>query len=145
LKTGIIVGFLQVVWYYAGDMEKQTTECLRQCDYDMETAEYMHQGGRHIYAVFMCHLAMEKALKGLYYEKRRNLPPKSHNLIYLLNEIGIKPPDPPGKFIVQLSEASIPTRYPENLARLQETYSESAVKVIISRAREAIAWIKAQL
>ena len=48
-------------------MEKQTQEWLNQSDYDMDTAEYMHQGGRHIYAVFMCHLAIEKALKGLYY------------------------------------------------------------------------------
>ena len=31
----------------------------------MDTATYMHEGGRHIYAVFMCHLSIEKALKGL--------------------------------------------------------------------------------
>ncbi len=57
-------------------MEKQTQEWLNQSDYDMDTAEYMHQGGRHIYAVFMCHLAIEKALKGLYYEKRLEFPPQ---------------------------------------------------------------------
>lgn len=73
-------------------MEKRTEEWFRQSDYDMDTAEYIHKGGRYIYAVFMCHLAVEKALKGLYYEKLRKIPPKSHNLIYLLNEIGIKPP-----------------------------------------------------
>lgn len=80
----------------------------------MDTAFYMHQGGHYMYAVFICHLAIEKALKGLYYEKKRQVPPKSHNLIYLLNEIGIKPPQDPGKFIVKLSAASVPTRYPEN-------------------------------
>lgn len=126
-------------------MEKQTQEWLNQSDYDMDTAEYMHQGGRHIYAVFMCHLAIEKALKGLYYEKRLELPPKSHNLIYLLNEIGIKPPEDPGKFIVKLSEASIPTRYPENLARVQQAYSDSLVKDILAKGKEVISWIKAQL
>jgi len=80
-------------------MEKYTEEWLKQSDYDMDTAEYMHQGGRNLYAVFMCHLAIEKTLKGLYYEKRRKLPPKSHNLIHLVNEIGSKPPEKPGKFI----------------------------------------------
>jgi HEPN domain-containing protein len=98
-------------------MEKRTEEWLRQSDYDMDTADYMHQGGRYMYAVFMCHPAIEKALKGLYYEKQRRFPPKSHNLIYLLNEVGIKPPEEPGKFIVKLSEASVPTRYPENWPR----------------------------
>jgi HEPN domain-containing protein len=126
-------------------MEKQTEEWLKQADYDMDTADYMYKGGRHIYAVFMCHLSVEKALKGLYYEKLRKIPPKSHNLVYLLNEIGIKPPEDPGRFIVKLGEASIPTRYPENLARLQQTYSENVVKSILLNGREVIVWIKEQL
>ena len=91
-------------------MEPRTQEWLSQSEYDMETADYMYDGGRHIYAVFMCHLSIEKALKGLYYEKRHTIPPKSHNLIYLLKEIGIKPPFIPGKFIAKLNQASIRTR-----------------------------------
>jgi HEPN domain-containing protein len=126
-------------------MEKQTEEWLKQADYDMDTADYMYKGGRYIYAVFMCHLSVEKALKGLYFEKLRKIPPKSHNLVYLLNEIGIKPPENPGMFIVKLGEASIPTRYPENLARLQQTYSENVVKSILLNGREVIQWIKEKL
>ena len=126
-------------------MEQRTEEWLIQSDYDMETAEYMHNGGRHIYAVFMCHLSIEKALKGLYYEKLRLIPPKSHNLIYLLNEIGIKPPVKQGKFIVKLNEASIPTRYPENLQKLQKLYNEAAVKDILIDGKEVANWIKLQL
>jgi HEPN domain-containing protein len=126
-------------------MEKQTEEWLKQADYDMDTADYMYKGGRYIYAVFMCHLSVEKGLKGLYFEKLRKIPPKSHNLVYLLNEIGIKPPENPGMFIVKLGEASIPTRYPENLARLQQTYSENVVKSILLNGREVIQWIKEKL
>jgi HEPN domain-containing protein len=29
-------------------MEKRTEEWLRQAEYDIETAEYMYQGGRHM-------------------------------------------------------------------------------------------------
>ncbi len=56
----------------------------------MDTAEYMFQGGRYLYVVFMCHLSIEKALKGLYFEKLREIPPKVHNLVYLLKKIDIK-------------------------------------------------------
>ena len=73
-------------------MEKRTEEWLRQADYDIDTAEYMYQGGRYLHAVFMCHLAVEKALKGLYFERRKEFPPKSHSLVFLLNEIGLTPP-----------------------------------------------------
>ncbi|MDX2492248.1 MAG: HEPN domain-containing protein [Desulfosarcina sp.] len=111
----------------------------------METADFIQSGGRHIYAVFMCHLSIEKALKGLYYEKKGLIPPKSHNLIYLFNEIGMKPPMELGKFIVKLNEASIPTRYPENLANLQKQYNEVVVKDILTNGRKVIKWINRQL
>lgn len=126
-------------------MEQRTKEWLIQSDYDMDTAEYMHNGARHIYAVFMCHLSIEKSLKGLYYEKLRLIPPKSHNLIYLFNKIGIKPPVEHGRFIVKLNEASIPTRYPENLEKLQKLYNEFVVKDILANGKEVVTWIKRQL
>ena len=105
----------------------------------------MYEGGRYLYGVFMCHLAVEKALKGLYFEKRKEFPPKTHSLVFLLNEIGVKPPENLGRFIVRLSEASIPTRYPENLSKVQKDFSESIVKDILARGKEVIAWIKTQL
>jgi HEPN domain-containing protein len=126
-------------------MEKRTEEWLRQSDYDMDTADYMFQGGRYVYAVFMCHLAVEKALKGLYFEKLREIPPRSHSLMYLLSAVGIVPPEKPGKFIARLSEASIPTRYPEELTRVQQVFTEDVVKDILAGGKEAVAWIRAQL
>jgi len=126
-------------------MEKQTEEWLRQCDHDMDAAEYLFQGRRYLYAVFMCHLAVEKALKGLYFERLRQTPPRSHSLVYLLNAVGIVPPEKPGKFITRLGEASIPTRYPEDLAKVQLLYTEGVVNQILAEGRETIAWIRAQL
>ena len=64
---------------------------------------------------------------------------------YLFNEIGMKPPTELGKFIVKLNEASIPTRYPENLANLQKFYNEVAVKDILINGRKVIKWINRQL
>ena len=72
-------------------------------------------------------------------------PPKSHNLIYLLNEIGVKPPEDPGKFIVKLSEAGVPIRYPEDLTKMQQTYTEAISGDILVRGKEVIAWIRKQL
>lgn len=47
-------------------MPSSHEEWFRQADYDMGTAELMHSGGRSPYAVLMCHLALEKAAKGLF-------------------------------------------------------------------------------
>ena len=120
-------------------------EWLRQADYDMDTADYMFKGGRYFYAVFMCHLSIEKALKGLYRKKLSQEPPRVHNLIYLITKIGIKPPEPIGRFIVKLNEASVATRYPEEVSRLQKDFTKGIVKEILSKGREALRWIKKQL
>jgi HEPN domain-containing protein len=66
-------------------------------------------------------------------------------LVFLLTEIGVKVPPELGRFIVKLSEASIPTRYPENLAKVQKEFTATIVGDIIERGKEVIAWIKAQL
>jgi HEPN domain-containing protein len=52
-----------------GQSYKQSEEWFKQADYDLETAETLLKTGRYIYAVFMCHLSIEKALKGLYAQK----------------------------------------------------------------------------
>jgi HEPN domain-containing protein len=114
-------------------------------DYDLETAEAMYASGQYIYAVFMCHLAIEKALKGLLYERSREIPPKSHNLVLLLTKLGVRPPDHIGRYIVRLSKASIPTRYPEDLAKVQRDYSSQVTRQILDGGKEVIEWIKKQL
>jgi HEPN domain-containing protein len=44
---------------------KSSKEWLLQSDYDITTAEAMYESGRYFYAVFMCHLSLEKCLKGM--------------------------------------------------------------------------------
>lgn len=92
----------------------------------------------------MCHLAIEKALKGLYQERLKDVPPKTHNLIYLLNKIGLKPQDTLGLFIAKLNEANITTRYPEDLDRLNAHYTSSVAEQILRQSQELLLWIKQQ-
>ena len=125
-------------------MAKDPQEWLRQADYDMDTAEYMLSGGRYFYAVFMCHLSIEKALKGLYQDRLSVMPPKTHNLIYLLNKADVKPPESVGRFVVKLNEASVATRYPEDIDKLGKDYTETIVRDMTAKSREVLEWIKAQ-
>jgi len=48
---------------------KPPEEWAKQTEYDLKTAKAMFKTRRYIYAVFMCHLSIEKALKGLYVKK----------------------------------------------------------------------------
>lgn len=123
-------------------MAKDPQEWLKQAEYDLDTAEYMFKGGRYFYAVFMCHLSIEKALKGIYQKKNNKIPPKKHNLIYFLNEAKIKPPEDIGKFLIKLNQASIVTRYPEELAKIQKVYTKPIVKQILTKTGDTLEWTK---
>ena len=102
----------------------------------MDTAEYMFKGGRYFYAVFMCHLSIEKALKGLYLLKLRKIPPKTHSLVYLLDSMGIKPPEDIGKLVLRLNDANVATRYPEEMAALQKAYTKPIARELLDKGRK---------
>jgi len=123
-------------------MSKDHKEWILQAEYDMETADIMFNTGRYFYAVFMCHLSIEKALKGIFLLKLGEIPPKTHNLIYLLNKINIKPNEYIRGIITKLNETNIVTRYPDDLKSLQKDYNRDVVANIMKRSKEVFEWIK---
>ncbi len=93
----------------------------------------------------MYHLSIEKSLKGLCQNRSGELPPKTHNLVYLVNRVEIDPPEKIGKFLVRLNQAHIVTRYPEDLEQLIKQYPKGIVAEILAESREALTWVKKQL
>lgn len=83
-------------------------------------------------------------MKALYQDRLRQTPPKTHNLVYLLNKIDIKPAGAIGKFIIKLNEANVVTRYPENIDKLQKDYTQAVVKDMLVKSKEVLEWIRKQ-
>jgi HEPN domain-containing protein len=119
-------------------------EWLRQAEYDLGTAEFMIRGGRYFYAAFMCHLAIEKALKGLFVFRLHKTPPRTHNLVFLVTEIGLRPPEDVGRTMVNLNQAQMVTRYPDSLASLQADFTGPVAQEILTKTRQVQEWIKQQ-
>lgn len=67
--------------------DKKHVEWYFQSDYDLETAVDMFKSGRYVYCIFMCHLSLEKALKGLLVKSKGEFPSKSHSLIYFIKSL----------------------------------------------------------
>jgi len=117
-------------------------EWLRQAQYDMETADYLFDGERYFYAVFMCHLSIEKALKGLYIKRFNKTPPKTHNLIYLIEFINIDIPGNHYDVIFTLNRISVPARYPDNLQTILKEFNKSKTIEVIEQSKEVLKWLK---
>lgn len=110
----------------------------------METAESLLAHGRYQFAVFVCHLAVEKALKGLYHSRVDRVPPKVHNLLHFVNELNLEIDRDRYRVLARLNEAQIASRYPDELDAALRKYTAPKVEEIIAASKEAIQWIKQQ-
>jgi len=124
---------------------KPLQEWFEQAEYDLGTAKVMFKTGRYIYTVFMYHLCIEKALKGLYAKKFEKNPPKVHDLIYLIKEIGLEIPLTHQDFLKVLNELSMPTRYPDDLRRILKEYDKGRTKSILNQTEGLFLWSKKKL
>jgi HEPN domain-containing protein len=119
-------------------------EWFFQSDYDLETAYAMFDSGRYIYCIFMCHLSIEKALKGLLVKSKGIFPSKSHSLLYFVEKLDLKMDDSSYEFLFTLNKISVPTRYPEDLRKLVSAYSKERTKSILDQTKNVQSWIKQQ-
>jgi HEPN domain-containing protein len=126
-------------------MKREVKNWLESAQYDLETAEQMLNTGRYIYTIFMCHLAIEKILKAKVGEITGKIPPKTHNLRYLVKLSGLEPPEEMFIFLSELSDVSIPTRYPEDFGNLRNSYDKEAAKTYLQKTEDAFKWIKKSL
>jgi HEPN domain-containing protein len=85
------------------DNKEKYIEWYFQSDYDLDTASDMLNSGRNIYCIFMCHLSLKKALKGLFVKITGEFPTKTHSLIYLKEKIDLNMNDKDFLLIIQVS------------------------------------------
>jgi HEPN domain-containing protein len=123
---------------------KAYKEWILQSDYDYETAEAMFSATRYVYAVFMCHLCIEKIVKSQYVKRYNKVAPRSHNLLWLAEEIKLEFPEHLYRFVFQLNDASLPTRYPQELMSSIKFYSKAITLEILNKTKELQEWIKKQ-
>ena len=128
---------------------KSPEEWISQAEYDIDTAKIMMEAGRYIYAIFMAHLSIEKALKAVYVFILNSEPPRTHNLILLQERIESKIKlgftDSQNEFIEFLNEKSVPSRYPDTLHEVLKEYKKSETVKLIKQASGLIKWLKKKL
>jgi len=123
-------------------MRRDTQNWIALSDYDLETARHMLTTGRYLYVVFMCHLAIEKMLKAQVTEVTQTVPTKTHDLIYLVKKSGLALPQSYLEFVGKINNASIPTRYPEDLQQMLVQYPESIARDYLKMTEEVLEWLR---
>ena len=119
-------------------------EWFLQADYDYDTAMSLFSSSRYIYAIFICHLSLEKALKAIYIERLAKLPPKTHNLIYLIDTMQLEVRNEDDESFNLINDVSVLIRYPQDLKALLGHYGKEETEEVLNGAKKVIEWIKTQ-
>ena len=130
-------------------MDERVEYWLDLADYDLVSANVMLKGGRFLYVGFMCHQAIEKALKAVISRDcaEGEVPPKIHDLGKLADRSKLfdKMTDGQKTFIEYLNPLNIEARYPEYKKYLLEMLTHEKCKSILVETEELLCWIKEQL
>jgi len=73
------------------------------------------------------------------------VPPKTHNLIYLLEKTQLDLPEKMYDFIFTLNGLSVPTRYPDDLQKLLKDHNKQKTGKVLDQGKETLRWLKARL
>ena len=82
--------FVVLIGYFEYGYRVQIKYWIEGAESDLETAAILIESRRFLHGLFFCHLAIEKSLKAHFVKVNSAVPPKTHNLILLLNRANLE-------------------------------------------------------
>ncbi|ABO49432.1 HEPN domain protein [Desulforamulus reducens MI-1] len=128
-------------------MKEQTHYWVSESEEDIVTAKILVKSGRLLESVFFCHLALEKMLKAFIAERNNEMPPKSHNLLFLAKKSNLvkELDEETVDLIAEVQPFNIEGRYPEMRDKLYKSTTPDRFKAMVHRTEEKVKWLKEKL
>jgi HEPN domain-containing protein len=128
------------------DNEKQINYWLTSSSMDWQTANDIYHSDKNFhYCLFICHLTIEKLLKGIVVQKTNTFPPKSHNLTRLAELAVLNVTIEQIKLMEELNQFQLDTRYPDEKFTLYNKATKDFTTERISKVSELRQWLLNQL
>ena len=110
---------------------------------DYETMNYMFNGEKYTWSLFVGHLVIEKMLKGLYAKNNENNPiaPKIHNLIMIAQKSNLDVPSEIREDIQVINTFNISARYDDYKKAFAEKCTREYTESSINRINNVRNWI----
>jgi HEPN domain-containing protein len=124
------------------DIQKQVDYWINTSEDDLVSARLLIQNERFLHGLFFCHLCIEKAIKAHVVKNTGLIPPKIHNLSFLLSKTDLSLTEDFKELTAILMTYLLEGRYPEYYP---ETPSLSEVTDYLSRTQNLFSWLKSRL
>ncbi len=124
-------------------MREEARRWLKQAEADLEVARELGHGHYYIGA-FACHQAVEKAMKAAFIERKRRMPPKTHDLLELARRLGA--PEPVLSEVRLINPEYAVSRYPDAANGVPaEMYDERKAKLLLEATEKVWQWVTSVL
>ena len=114
---------------------------------DLEVAELLFKNGHWLYTAFMCHQAIEKALKAYWCVCRDDDPPFLHDHRKIAQGCGLytKMSEEQKNFLALIRDMNIEARYKEYKDAIARTLNRESTAEILETTKQMHAWILEKL
>lgn len=123
------------------NVKKQMEYWINSAMDDLETAELLIYNNKYLPGLFFCHLVIEKGIKSHVVKVTQNVPPKSHNLLYLIELSGLEISGEYEIFLGVLMKYQLSGRYPDYNPFVPD---KNVVEGYLGKTRELLKWLKSQ-
>ena len=124
------------------DVRRQIDYWRTSSDEDFAAAESLLEKGHLRHCLFLAHLAVEKMLKAHVTRQTVEIPPRTHNLIRLVEIAELKLDSEQKEFLLEFGVYQLEGRYPDSE---QVPFVLSLAREEMSTAKEMLTWLKKQL
>ncbi len=124
------------------NVEKQINYWQQGSEDDFETAGILIENKKYIHGLFFCHLSVEKIIKALIVKNIEDIPPKSHDLFYLMKIANIDLLTEHEQIIQILMKYQLEGRYPEYYPKQPD---DKQIVYFFDRTKELLTWFRKKL
>jgi len=124
------------------DIKKQIEYWINSSEDDLETAGLLIKNNKILFGLFLCHLCIEKAIKAHVVRCTGNVPPKIHNLSFLIEKTDLALSESQLLLCDTLMFYQLEGRYPGFNPKIP---SKIKSEDILTQTKDLFQWLKAKL
>jgi len=104
---------------------------------DWVTVEALFESKRYSHCLFWAHLVLEKIAKAHWVKNHEeNIPPKVHNVVWLLEESGVNLGDEIMDYLSNFNDFQLSGRYPDYTNKIYKICTETFTKKELEKVKE---------
>ncbi len=104
---------------------------------DWETVQTLFNNNHYLHCLFFAHLTIEKLLKANWVRcSKENIPPRTHNLIKLIQETDLQFEQDDLIFIQGFNDFQLEGRYPDHLFKIKAQYNREVTQDVLTKAKK---------